>query len=343
MFLYGDILIFMTALPIFEKKNVLVTGGAGFVGSHLCERLLREAKVICMDDLSNGSLQNIEHLLQYPDFEFIKYDVNQPIDLDDFSELQRFKVPFQGVQEVYHLAASNNPKEYERLKIRMLRSHSDGVLHTLELAARYHAKYVLASSGVVYGPAEGAHAVFSEDDESAGDHLSARGAYNEGKRFAETCAFTYREAHRIEAKIARMFPTYGPRMPLGKGLLIPDFIVDAIDGKELVIYGEGTTERSLCYVSDMVDGLIRLMRASADVFLVNLGSDQSFTVMHIVEQIIAMTGSVSEITLLPPPVHVTRRGIPNVARAKTQLGWIPLVSLREGLRKTIDYIIAKKH
>ncbi len=328
--------------PIFEKKNVLVTGGAGFIGSHLCERLLQEAKVICMDDLSNSAIQNIDHLLQYPDFEFIKWDVNQPIDLHAFPELSKFRVEFQGIQEIYHLACPTSPKNFESLKLQSLWANSRAMLSTLDLAVEYRAKYVFGSSSVVYGPPTSDRHFFSETDDGVVDHLSPRACYDEGKRFAETCVETYRQVYGLDTKIARIFTTYGPRMKLRDGLLIPDFIVNALEGKDLVIYGDGDLDQSLCYISDMVDGLVRLMRTSPDVRIVNLGTDQLYRMVDVAEQIIAMTNSNSAIVFEDPLVFMTKKGIPDLRRAKDDLGWIPLVRLEDGLSKTIDYAIANK-
>ncbi len=328
--------------PIFEKKNVLVTGGAGFLGSHLCERLLREAKVICMDDLSNSSVQNIDHLLQYPDFEFLKYDVNKPIDLDDFPELAKFKVKFQGIQEIYHLSCPTSPKNFEAQKLHSLWANSNAMISTLDLAVKYKAKYVFASSSVVYGPPTPERRVFTETDEGVVNHLSPRGCYDEGKRFAETCVETYRQVYGLDGKIARVFTTYGPRMKLRDGLLIPDFITDALEGKNLVIYGDETLSQSLCFVTDMVDGLVRLMTTGPEVHLVNLGSDQVLTMKDVAEKIIAMSNSSSKIVFEDPLVFLTSKGTPDLRVAKEQLGWLPLVRLEDGLRKTVDYAIANK-
>ncbi|MBP7992133.1 MAG: NAD-dependent epimerase/dehydratase family protein [Candidatus Magasanikbacteria bacterium] len=332
-----------TGVPIFEKKNVLVTGGAGFIGSHLCERLLREAKVICIDDFSNSDLRNIEHLLQYPDFEFIKYDVNQPLDLDMFPELDKFRVKFQGIQEIYHLACPTSPKNFENLKIHSLWANSRAMLSTLDLAVKYKAKYVFGSSSVVYGDATDDHNVFNEDDEARKlNHLSPRGCYDEGKRFAETCVETYSQVYKIDAKIARIFTTYGPRMKLRDGLLVPDFILHAIEGKDLVIYGDGQMEQSLCFVTDTVDGLVRLMKASPELRIVNIGSEEPIKMIEVAEKIISMTHSSSRIVFEAPLVFLTRKGKPELHRAKEDLGWLPLVRLQDGLQRTIDYTVANK-
>lgn len=328
--------------PIFEKKNVLVTGGAGFLGSHMCERLLQEAKVICMDDLSNSDVRNIEHLLQYPDFEFIKYDVTNPIDLTHFPELDKFQVKFQGVQEVYHLACPTSPKEFEQLKIQSLKANSSAMLSTLDLAVQYKAKYVFASSSVVYGEPTDAHYVFSEEDEGVVDHLSPRACYDEGKRFAETCVETYRQFYSLDAKIARVFTAYGPRMRLRQGFLIPDFIIDSLEGRDLVVYGDETLEQSLCYISDVIDGLERLMRTGPHVSVVNIGSEEHVKMMDVANMIIQMTNSTSQVVLGESLVFLTKKGIPDLRRAKEQLGWLPLIRLEDGLRKTIDYTLAHK-
>ncbi len=306
-------------IPIFEKKNVLVTGGAGFLGSYLCEKLLPLAKVICMDDLSNSSIQNIDHLLQYPDFEFIKYDVNKPIDLEEFDELDKFRVKFQGVQEIYHLACPTSPKNFENLKMKTLLSSSNSVINTLDLAVKYHAKYLFASSSVIYGDPPIEERYISEAYSGAVNHLSPRACYDEGKRFGETCVSTYKQTYGVDAKIARIFTTYGPKMRLRDGLLIPDFILSAIDNKDIIVYGDGKMDQSLCFVADVIDGLVRLMKSGPNTFVVNIGSDQKLTINDVVSKIMSMTKSSSNIVYEDPLLFLTRKGIPNLQVAKEHL------------------------
>ncbi len=328
--------------PIFEKKNVLVTGGAGFIGSHLCERLLKEAKVICIDDFSNSNPQNINHLLQYPDFEFINYDVDKPINLDQFDELDKFKVKFQGIQEIYHLACPTSPKNFEHLRLKSLWSHSSAMINTLDLAVKFHAKYVFTSSAVVYGDSQNEGHLFKETDLGLVNQLSPRACYDEGKRFAETCVATYALAHGIDVKIARIFTTYGPHMRLFEGQLIPDFIINALEGKDLVIYGDKSFSTTLCFVTDMVDGLVRLMAAGPDVKVANLGGNENYKYVDVANFILKLTGSSSKVVFSNPLEFLTKKGRPDLAYVRDALGWFPLVRLEDGLRKTIDYVIANK-
>lgn len=329
-------------IPIFEKKNVLVTGGAGFIGSHLCERLLKDAKVICIDNFSNSDPTNINHLLQYPDFEFINCDVNKPIDLEKFEELEKFRVKYQGIQEIYHLACPTSPKNFEKLKLQSLWSNSSAMVNTLDLATKYHAKYLFSSSAVVYGDSQGRADHFKEQDLGVVNQLSERACYDEGKRFAETCVETYRQVYGIDTKIARIFTTYGPHMRLFEGQLIPDFIINSLEGKDLVIYGDKSFSTSLCYVSDIVDGMVRLMGTGPEAKIVNIGGDRAEKYSDIAEMIISMTKSKSKLNFEKSLLFLTQKGIPDITFAKETLDWIPLVRLEEGLSKTIDFIIARK-
>jgi UDP-glucuronate decarboxylase len=311
------------------------------MGSHLCERLLKEANVICLDDFSNSSPKNIEHLLQYPDFEFIKYDVNKPIDLNAFDELDKFKVKYQGIQEIYHLACPTSPKDFEKLKMQSLWANSSAMINTLDLAVKYKARYIFTSSAVVYGDNFEGDKI-KEDFHGVVNHLTPRACYDEGKRFAETCVETYRQVHGIDAKIARVFTTYGPRMRLFEGQLIPDFIINALDGKNLVVYGDETMSTSLCYITDMIDGLVRLMSAGPELNIVNLGGDKVLKYTDVANIIIKLTGSKSKVVFEPPLVFLTKKSQPDLLRAKESLGWMPLIRLEDGLQKAIDYTVANK-
>ncbi len=329
-------------MPMFEKKNVLVTGGAGFLGSHLCERLLRDgARVICIDNFATSHVRNIEQLLSNPDFQFLRLDVNQPFDLEKFTELAAFKVPFQGIQEIYHLACPMSIKNFDQFRIQTLLCNSIGNYHALEIAVKYRSKILLSSSSVVYGPRTPEHRLFQEEVEGVVQHLSPRGCYDEGRRYSETMFETYRQVHGIDTKIARVFRTYGPRMPLFDGQLIPDFVLNAMDGKDLTIYGDENFTTSLCYVDDIVDGLVRVMKAPPSAIPYNLGSDVDIAMNEVAQSVIDMTGSSSKIVYDKPLLFLTELGLPDTTRAR-DLGWFPLTRLEDGLRKSIEFIRANK-
>jgi len=327
---------------ISGKKNILVTGGAGFIGSHLCEHLLREGHhVICLDNFITSHPRNLEGLSANPDFQFLRLDINQPFDLESFKELAAFKIPFQGVQEIYHLACPMSIKNFDQFKIQTLLANSVGNYHVLEAAVKYRAKALLASSSVIYGPRSETRKIFHEDDLGCVAHLTPRGCYDEGRRFSETMFETYHQVHGLNTKIARVFRTYGPRMPLFDAQLIPDFILNALENKDLVIYGHEDFTTSLCHVNDVVDGLIRIMKAPEGLGPVNLGSEIDIKMAEVAKMIIQMTGSSSQIKFDSGLLFLTELGLPDIARAK-ELGWIPLTRLEDGLRKTVEYIKANK-
>lgn len=330
----------MPITPIFEKKNVVVTGGAGFIGSHLCEALLKKNKVICVDNFLNSTPANIESLLKDPNFEFIKLDINESFKLEDYPELDRFKIKFQGVQEIYHLACPTSAKNFSQYKRETLLANSVGTFHVLEMALQHKAKALLASSSVVYGQHREGVGRFSEQDLGVFNHLSSRGCYDEGKRFAETMFATYAQIYGMETKIARIFRTYGPRLKLFDGQMMSDFIVDAIHNRDLVIYGDENFSSSLVYVTDIVDSLLRLMAAGPEIGPVNLGDERAYRLVDIAELIIKMTESKSKIIFEQPLEFITPLGLPDIRKAKEQLGWLPLVSLDVGLRKMVDYTMA---
>jgi len=327
-----------------DQKNIVVTGGAGFIGSHLAGELLAGgAHVICVDNFINSSPANIDHLLKNPSFELIKQDISEPLDLERYSELEKFKVKFKGVQEIYHLACPTSAKNFEKYKMDTLKANSLGMKNVLDLAVKYKAKFLHLSTSVVYGPRTKDKKKFNEEDFGIINHLSERGCYDEGKRFAETCVETYRQVHKLDVKIARIFRTYGPRQRLYDGEMIPDFIVSAIDGQDLVIYGDKTFTTSLTYVSDIVDGLQKLMAAGSEYLgPVNLGSDQDVKIAEVAEMIIEMTASSSKIKFADPLLFMTPLGLPDIRKAKEELGWIPLVRLEDGLAKSVEFAQANK-
>jgi UDP-glucuronate decarboxylase len=327
----------------FEKKNILVTGGAGFIGSHLCERLIKEGnRVICVDNLSTGTVRNIDALLPNPDFQFLRLDVNEPFELETFTELAAFKLPFQGIQEIYHLACPTSIKQFDQFKIQTLLANSVGNYRALELARKYRARILFASSSVIYGPRRRDNPYVTEEDVGAGlDHLSPRACYDEGKRFSETMFSTYRQVHALEVKVARIFRTYGPRMPLFDGQLIPDFVLAAIDGQDIVVYGGEPFHTSLMYVTDCVDGLVRLMKAPSEQWLVNIGTDVDHDVAEVAQMILDKVGTKANIRHDAPLTFLSELALPRLTRAK-ELGWLPLVRIEDGLAKTIDYVKANK-
>lgn len=329
-------------MPNSKRKNILITGGVGFIGSHLCERLLKKANVICFDNLINSSQRNIDHLLQYPNFEFLRHDICEPIDLGSFKELSRFKVEFHGLQEIYHLACPTSAKNFEKFKINTLAANSVGMKNVLDLAVKYKSKFVHTSTSVVYGARKEGQTHFKEEDLGLYDHLSPRGCYDEGKRFAETCVETYKQSHGLDAKIARVFRTYGPRQRLNDGEMLSDFVLDAISGKDLVIYGDKDFATSLCFINDLIDALIKLMAAPKNTGVVNLGSDIDVKLADVAERIIEMTESKSKVVFKDPLPFITELGLPDIRKAKEILGWFPLVNLEKGLEKTIEYIQAHR-
>ena len=333
----------MSDKPIFERKNVLVTGGAGFIGSHLCDRLVKTCHVICVDNFLTSSVANIDHLLQDPNFEFINHDITEPLELNDIHELDRFKIKFQGIQEIYHLACPISKKHFDDFKIATVLTNSVGVKNILDIAVEYRAKMMYASSSVLYGPQQPGRTHVKETDECHIDHLTLRGAYDEGKRFSEAIMQTYADVYGIDIKIARIFRTYGPRMKIFDGNLIPDMVLSALDGKDIVIAGDEESRTSLCFVTDAVDAIVRLMQTPIDVTVVNVGSDQEIRLVSVAQKVLEIIGSPSRVRFEPPFMHYTDVGLPDTTRAREILGWIPLVRTDDGLRRMIDYAQSSKH
>jgi nucleoside-diphosphate-sugar epimerase len=322
---------------------VVVTGGAGFIGSFLCEALLREEKkVLCIDNFSTGSVQNIDPLLRHPNFQFLKLNLNKSFNLQDHSELTPWQIEHRGISEVYHFAAPTSIKHFKEHTKDTLLAHSVGTYHVLEMAKKYGARFLLASSSVVYGNRSDEKVTFKEDEMGIVDHLTPRASYDEGKRFAETMAYTYQETDGLEVRIARIFRTYGPRMPLKDGHQIPDFVLAALNNEPVHVNGHAEFRTSLVYVSDVVDAVIRLMRHSEAIGPVNIGSDLDLKLEDVAQKVIDMTASSSEIERKDQYDFLTEVVLPDITRAKSDLGWVPLMRLEDGLQKTIDYIRANK-
>ncbi|MFZ4631893.1 MAG: NAD-dependent epimerase/dehydratase family protein [Patescibacteria group bacterium] len=328
---------------IFDKKNVLVAGGAGFVGSHLCDELIKTCKVICVDNFITGSEKNIDHLLANSDFVFINHDLSKPLDLEGHEDLKKFKIEFQGLQEIYNLACPMSPRKFLNNRLATLISNSYVVKNLLDLAVKYDSKFLQFSSSVVYGPrrTDNPELKFSESDAGAVDNLSDRSSYDEGKRFAETMTNNYRSIYNIDAKIIRVFRIYGPRMEQNDDQMIPDFINDALENKEIVIPGDENFSSSFCYIEDLLDAVTKLMSTKISG-PVNVGSDVDLKISDLVNFIISETGSESKVTFTPSPLFVSELVLPNIRRAKEELGWMPVVTLENGLKKTIFDIQANK-
>lgn len=329
---------------IFDKKNVLVTGGAGFIGSFLCEALLKQgrARVICLDNFVTSQESNIDGLLKNPDFEFIRHDINVPFDPEAYPELARFRMKVQGIQEIYHLACPTSPKKFDQYKMQTLYANSLGMKNVLDVAVRFHARLVHASTSVVYGPRPVDGHLFQEQELGSADTLAPRSCYDEGKRFAETMCATYSQVHGIDTRIARIFRVYGPRMPLYEAHMIPDFILNALDHKDLEIYGDESFRTSLLYVSDAVEALMKLMAAPAGLGPINIGSDIDVRIIDVAQKITEMTGSSSKIVFKDALLFLTPLGVPDLTKIKESLGWLPLVTLDDGLRRTIEYAVSHR-
>ncbi|NMC47880.1 MAG: SDR family oxidoreductase [Desulfovibrio sp.] len=306
------------------KKRVLVTGGAGFLGSHLCERLLADdCEVVCLDNCFTGSKQNVIHLIGNPNFEFLRHDITFPLYIE--------------VDEIYNLACPASPIHYQHDPVQTTKTSVHGAINMLGLAKRLKAKIMQASTSEVYGDPS----VHPQPESYWGNvnPIGFRSCYDEGKRCAETLFFDYRRQHKLRIKVARIFNTYGPRMHPNDGRVVSNFIIQALQGKPLTVYGKGEQTRSFCYVDDLVEGFIRLMNNTGEDFTgpVNLGNPGEFTIMELAELVLKHTGSKSKIDFLPLPEDDPKQRRPDITVAKTTFGWEPTVKLEEGLEKTIPY------
>ncbi|MFA5886433.1 MAG: NAD-dependent epimerase/dehydratase family protein [Patescibacteria group bacterium] len=333
----------MSKQVIFDKKNILVAGGAGFIGSHLCDELLKTNKVICVDNFISGSERNIDHLLSNPDFIFINYDLTQPLDLEKLDELKKFKIEFQGLQTIYNLACPMSTRYFLDNRLATLTANSYVVKNLLDLAVKYNSQFLQFSSSVVYGlrSTDQTNLKAKEGDWGSLNQLSERSAYDEGKRFAETLVSNYRAIYNIDARIARVFRVYGPRMKDEDDQMIPDFISAALENKEIVISGDANFSSSFCYIDDIIDATLKFM-SSELTGPVNIGSDVDVNLTELVKIIIRETGSESTIVYSDSKLFFSELVLPDIYFIKNELGWMPVVTLENGLKKTIFDIKANK-
>ncbi len=303
-------------------KRILVTGGAGFLGSHLCEHLLGGGDdVVCIDNFFSGSKDNIRHLFYHPFFELIRHDVIHPL--------------FVEVDHIYHLACPASPIHYQHNPIKTVKTNVMGTINMLGLAKRIKARILLASSSEVYGAAQ----VHPQDETYWGNvnPIGLRSCYDEGKRVAETLMMDYHRQNDVDIRIVRIFNTYGPRMAVDDGRVVSNFIVQALKDEDLTVYGDGSQTRSFCYVSDLIAALVRMMNATDFSGPLNIGNPAEFTILDLAKKVLQLTGSRSKIVFRPLPSDDPPRRRPDISLAKSRLGWEPRVDLEEGLQKTIAY------
>ncbi|PYV92675.1 MAG: NAD-dependent dehydratase [Acidobacteria bacterium] len=302
--------------------RILVTGGAGFIGSHLCETLLKDRhEVICLDNYFTGSKRNIYHLLDSHNFEVLRHDIINPIDIE--------------VDQIYNLACPASPVFYQFNPVRTVQANVLGVTNMLELAKRTRARILQASTSEVYGDPQ----VHPQKEDYWGNvnPIGVRSCYDEGKRVAETLMMDYYRQHQLDIKIVRIFNTYGPRMAINDGRVVSNFMVQALKGEEITVYGKGQQTRSFCYISDLISGLLAMMNAEQLTGPVNLGNPSEFTILTLARKIIDLTGSKSKITFNPLPFDDPSKRQPDISLAKNKLGWNPTVEIDDGLEKTIHY------
>ena len=313
----------MTRTTYSLRKRVMVTGGAGFLGSHLCDRLVDAGhEVLCVDNLFTGTKQNIAHLLSQPHFEFMRHDVTFPLYVE--------------VDEIYNLACPASPIHYQHDPVQTTKTSVHGAINMLGLAKRLGCKILQASTSEVYGDP----AVHPQTEDYWGNvnPIGPRSCYDEGKRCAETLFFDYFRQHQLPIKVARIFNTYGPRMHPADGRVVSNFILQALRGEPITIYGDGGQTRSFCYVDDLIDGLIALMGSSGEVTgPINLGNPVEFTIADLARQVIDLTGSTSQLVHVELPPDDPRQRKPDITKAGELLGWKPRVPLDQGLRSTIAY------
>jgi UDP-glucuronate decarboxylase len=305
--------------------RTLITGGAGFIGSHLCEKLLELGDdVVCLDNFFTGSKRNISHLMDCHNFELIRHDITEPILLE--------------VDRVYNLACPASPVHYQYNPVKTVKTSVMGTINMLGLAKRVRARILQASTSEVYGDPN----IHPQTEDYWGNvnPIGIRSCYDEGKRVAETLMMDYHRQNKVDIRIIRIFNTYGPRMAENDGRVVSNFIIQALRGEDITVYGDGSQTRSFCYVSDLVEGIVKMMNCEEFIGPVNLGNPAETTILEFAERIIKLTGSTSKVIFKPLPPDDPRQRQPDISLAKEKLGWKPVVPVEEGLKRTIDYFSA---
>jgi UDP-glucuronate decarboxylase len=305
-------------------KTIVVTGGAGFLGSHLCDALVKENKVICVDNFFTGNKKNVEHLLDNPNFKIVNHDIIDPLFLDD-----------EKIDQIYNLACPASPVHYQFNAIRTIKANILGTINMLGLAKKHKARILQASTSEVYGdPLE------HPQKESYWGNVNCTGiraCYDEGKRCAETLMFDYHRQNNVDIKVIRIFNTYGPRMAKNDGRVVSNFITQALEGKDITIYGDGKQTRSFCYVSDLIRGIVKMMNHGDYIGPVNLGNPTEFTILELANKVIELTGSKSKVVFNELPQDDPKQRSPDISLAKEKIDWEPKIELNEGLKDTVEY------
>lgn len=324
---------------IFDKKNILVIGGAGFVGSHLCDELIKESKVICVDNFLTGDESNISHLLQNQNFKLVNHNIIKPFDLAKSVNSDIFKLEFQGIQEIYFVASPASPYLYNKYPVETLRINSLGLNRALSLAKKYKSKFLYASGAAIYGNDFGKKPV-SEKEIGVFDLFSSRGVYAEALRFAENMIYNYSKKYDLDAKIVRIFNAYGPRMSLNDGRMVTEIVKYALMEKNIAVYGKKNDIGTYLYIDDLIQGLVKMMD-SDQAGPINLGSEWKITFSDMIKEILSLTQSKSTVEYKKPTSLMNKQPLPNISLAKEKLGWFPIILLSEGLKETIDYLTAQ--
>lgn len=317
-------------------KNILITGGAGFLGAHLVEKLLAnpDHNIIVVDNFITSDIYNINEFLRQPNFEFIKFDLTHPLNFDKFPELHKFRLQVFGIEEIYHLACPTSPKDYDHFPLETCLANSHATKNTLDIARHFQSKFLFTSSSAIYGRVAPADQPVKETQWGFLETLGPRACYNDGKRFAENLVVYYGTEYNFTTKICRPFNSYGPKMRIGDGRIVPDFVAAALANEDLIIYGHEDIASTFCYVTDMIDAIVSLM-ASPESGPMNLGGQYLYKLKDVAQAVIDIINSESHIVFEAPLPYRDPEPIPDITIARERLGWLPITPIEDGLVKTV--------